>query len=278
MSKEKFVPVNGAYNITSAQVTEFSQFLRDKIKANNKFTPDGKPSKSGVITKTFIDGKEQQFRNRALKGDNSVNKFGFASQASKNKEIAKRDEAKKITTPKVSERKQADRYIRQKTGPGTQIDHRLTLARLLQGVKETAKRKGISIVAANLRMANSYAKEGYGHHVDNLQKLTDKQNNFKNVQENNLDKYYKHLANKPNRSDVNATKAWNAKRVELSKSINPKYSNTKMTQTSSPWKAVKGFTTGSPDMIQTDVKSNKGFKLSDFTYTGATKVAGFGTV
>ncbi len=31
MSKEKFVPVNGAYNITSAQVTEFSQFLRDKI-------------------------------------------------------------------------------------------------------------------------------------------------------------------------------------------------------------------------------------------------------
>ena len=278
MSKEKFVPVNGAYNITSAQVPEFTQFLRNKIKANNKFTPDGKPSKSGVITKTFIDGKEQQFRNRALKGDNSVNKFGFASQTSKDKEIAKRDEAKKVTTPKVSERKQADKFIRQKTGPGTQIDHRLTLARLLQGVKETAKRKGISIVAANLRMANSYAKEGYGHHVDNLQKLTDKQNNFKNVQENNLDKYYKHLANKPNRSDVNATKAWNAKRVELSKSINPKYSDAKMTKTSSPWKAVKGFTTGSPDMIQTDVKSNEGFKLSDFTYTGATKVAGFGTV
>ncbi len=278
MSKEKFVPVNGAYNITSAQVPEFTQFLRNKIKANNKFTPDGKPSKSGVITKTFIDGKEQQFRNRALKGDNSVNKFGFASQASKDKEIAKRDEAKKVTTPKVSERKQADKFIRQKTGPGTQIDHRLTLARLLQGVKETAKRKGISIVAANLRMANSYAKEGYGHHVDNLQKLTDKENNFKNVQENNLDKYYKHLANKPNRSDVNATKAWNAKRVELSKSINPKYSDAKMTKTSSPWKAVKGFTTGSPDMIQTDVKSNEGFKLSDFTYTGATKVAGFGTV
>tara|TARA_R100000388_G_C7204998_1_gene140508 strand:- start:48 stop:884 length:837 start_codon:yes stop_codon:yes gene_type:complete len=278
MSKEKFVPVNGAYNITSAQVPEFTQFLRNKIKANNKFTPDGKPSKSGVITKTFIDGKEQQFRNRALKGDNSVNKFGFASQASKNKEIAKRDEAKKVTTPKVSERKQADKFIRQKTGPGTQIDHRLTLARLLQGVKETAKRKGISIVAANLRMANSYAKEGYGHHVDNLQKLTDKENNFKNVQENNLDKYYKHLANKPNRSDVNATKAWNTKRVELSKSINPKYSDAKMTKTSSPWKAVKGFTTGSPDMIQTDVKSNEGFKLSDFTYTGATKVAGFGTV
>ena len=278
MSKEKFVPVNGAYNITSAQVPEFTQFLRNKIKANNKFTPDGKPSKSGVITKTFIDGKEQQFRNRALKGDNSVNKFGFASQASKDKEIAKRDEAKKVTTPKVSERKQADKFIRQKTGPGTQIDHRLTLARLLQGVKETAKRKGISIVAANLRMANSYAKEGYGHHVDNLQKLTDKENNFKNVQENNLDKYYKHLANKPNRSDVNATKAWNAKRVELSKSINPKYSDAKMTKTSSPWKAVKGFTTGSSDMIQTDVKSNEGFKLSDFTYTGTTKVAGFGTV
>ena len=278
MSKEKFVPVNGAYNITSAQVTEFSQFLRDKIKANNKFTPDGKPSKSGVITKTFIDGKEQQFRNRALKGDNSVNKFGFASQASKNKEIAKRDEAKKVTTPKVSERREADKFIRQKTGKGIQIDHRNTLARLLHGVKTIAKRDNISIPAANLKLANAYSKEGYGHHVDNLQKLTDKQNNLKNVQENNLDKYYKHLANKPNRSDVNATKAWNAKRVELSKSINPKYSEVKMTKTSSPWKAVKGFTTGSPDMIQTDVKSNEGFKLSDFTYTGATKVAGFGTV
>ena len=278
MSKEKFVPVNGAYNITSAQKKEFTEFLKNKIKENNKFTSDGRPSKAGVITKTYIDGKLQQFRNRARQGDNSVNKFGFASQASKNKEVAKREEAKKVTTPKVSERKQADRFIRQKTGPGTQIDHRLTLARLLQGVKETAKRKGITTVAANLRMANAYSKEGYGHHVDNLQKLTDKQNNLKNVQENNLDKYYKHLANKPNRSDVNATKAWNAKRVELSKSINPKYSNTKMTKTSSPWKAVKGFTTGSPDMIQTDVKSNEGFKLSDFTYTGATKVAGFGTV
>ena len=278
MSKEKFVPVNGAYNITSAQVTEFSQFLRDKIKANNKFTPDGRPSKSGVITKTYIDGKLNAFRNRAKKGDNSFNKFGFAKESSLQKQRNLRQEAKEVTTPKVSERKQADRFIRKKTGPGTQIDHRLTLARLLQGVKETAKRKGISIVAANLKMANAYSKEGYGHHVDNLQKLTDKQNNFKNVQENNLDKYYKHLANKPNRSDVNATKAWNAKRVELSKSINPKYSNTKMTKTSSPWKAVKGFTTGSPDMIQTDVKSNEGFKLSDFTYTGATKVAGFGTV
>ena len=51
-----------------------------------------------------------------------------------------------------------------------------------------------------------------------------------------------------------------------------------MTKTSSPWKAVKGFTTGSSDMIQTDVKSNDGFKLSDFTYTGAERVAGFGTV
>ena len=36
MSKEKFVPVNGAYNITSAQKDEFTQFLRNKIKENNK--------------------------------------------------------------------------------------------------------------------------------------------------------------------------------------------------------------------------------------------------
>ena len=104
-----------------------------------------------------------------------------------------------------------------------------------------------------------------------------KQNNFKNVQENNLDKYYKHLANKPNSSDVNATKAWHQKRVQLSKSINPKGGNT-VKSSGSPWKAVKGFTTGSSDMIQTDVKSNDGFKLSDFMYTGANRVAGFGTV
>ena len=36
MAKEKFVPVNGAYNITSAQKDEFTQFLRNKIKQNNK--------------------------------------------------------------------------------------------------------------------------------------------------------------------------------------------------------------------------------------------------
>ena len=278
MSKEKFVPVNGAYNITSAQVPEFTQFLRNKIKTNNKFTSDGRPSKSGVITKTYIDGKLQQFRNRARKGNNSVNFFAFASQASKDKEVAKREEAKKVTTPDKKVRAKADKFIKSKTGPGIQIDHRNTLARLLYGVKTIAKRDNISVPAANLKLANAYS-ESYGHTVDNLQKLTAKQNNRKNVQENALDKYYKHIADKPNKNDVNATKAWHAKRVELSKGINPKYSNTKMTKTtSSPWKAVKGFTTGSPDMIKTDVKSNEGFKLSDFTYTGATRVAGFGTV
>ena len=278
MSKEKFVPVNGAYNITSAQVPEFTQFLRNKIKTNNKFTSDGRPSKSGVITKTYIDGKLQQFRNRARKGNNSVNFFAFASQASKDKEVAKREEAKKVTTPDKKVRAKADKFIKSKTGPGIQIDHRNTLARLLYGVKTIAKRDNISVPAANLKLANAYS-ESYGHTVDNLQKLTAKQNNRKNVQENALDKYYKHIADKPNKNDVNATKAWHAKRVELSKGINPKYSNTKMTKTtSSPWKAVKGFTTGSPDMIKTDVKSNEGFKLSDFTYTGASKVAGFGTV
>ena len=278
MSKEKFVPVNGAYNITSAQVTEFSQFLRNKIKANNKFTSDGKPSKAGVITKTYVDGKLQQFRNRALKGDNSVNKFGFASQASKDKEIAKRDEAKKVTTPNTTVRKSADRYIRQNTGPGTQIDHRNTLARLLQGVKSIAKRDKISIPAANLKLASAYS-ESYGHSVDNLQKITDKQNNLKNVQETGLDKYYKHLANKPDRSNIEATKAWNAKRIQLSKGINPKGGAlVKVTKSTSPWKAVKGFTTGAAENIQTDVKSNQGFKLSDFTYKGGSRVAGFGTV
>ena len=148
MSKEKFVPVNGAYNITSAQVSEFTQFLRDKIKANNKFTPDGRPSKAGVITKTYIDGKLNAFRNRAKKGDNSFNKFGFAKESSLQKQRNLRQEAKEVTTPKVSERKQADRFIRQQTGKGIQIDHRHTLARLLHGVKSIAKRDNISVAAA----------------------------------------------------------------------------------------------------------------------------------
>jgi hypothetical protein len=278
MSKEKFVPVNGAYNITSEQKSEFTQFLRNKLKENNKFTPDGRPSKAGVITKTYVDGKLQQFRNRAKKGDNSFDKFSFAKEESLKKQRDLREEAKTVTTPDKKVRSKADKFIRSKTGPGIQIDHRNTLARLLHGVKTIAKRDNISIPAANLKLANAYS-ESYGHTVDNLQKLTAKQNNRKNVQEDGLDKYYKHIANKPNKNDVNATKAWHAKRVELSKSINPKYSNTKMTKTtSSPWKAVKGFTTGSSDMIKTDVKSNEGFKLSDFTYTGATRVAGFGTV
>ena len=79
MAKEKFVPVNGAYNITSAQKDEFTQFLRNKIKQNNKFTPSGKPSKDGVITKTYIDGKLQQFRNRSRAGVKSVDGFNFAA-------------------------------------------------------------------------------------------------------------------------------------------------------------------------------------------------------
>ena len=90
MAKEKFVPVNGAYNITSAQKDEFTQFLRNKIKQNNKFTPSGKPSKEGVITKTYIDGKLQQFRNRSRAGVKSVDGFNFAAEATKDVEKTKR--------------------------------------------------------------------------------------------------------------------------------------------------------------------------------------------
>ena len=38
MAKGEICSVNGAYNITSAQKDEFTQFLRNKIKQNNKFT------------------------------------------------------------------------------------------------------------------------------------------------------------------------------------------------------------------------------------------------
>ena len=247
MAKEKFVPVNGAYHITSAQVPEFTKFLRNKILENNKFTSDGKPSKSGVITKTFIDGKLQQFRNRARKGDTSVNKFSFASQVSKNKEVSLREEAKKTLTPDVATRKGANKFIKNQSGKGIQIDHKLTLARLLQGVKKIAIRDKISTAAANLKLAAAYQKVGgYGHSEGNLQKLTSKQNNLKNVQETKLDAYYKHLASKPNSSNVEATKQWNQKRIQIGKSINPNY-NIKSFKS----KGIKFF--GTRDVIQTEL-------------------------
>jgi hypothetical protein len=247
MAKEKFVPVNGAYNITSAQVPEFTKFLRGKIQENNKFTSDGKPSKSGVITKTFIDGQLQQFRNRARKGDNSVNKFSFASHASKVKEKGLREEAKTVTTPNKTVRSNANKFIRNESGKGIQIDHKLTLARLLQGVKNIAKRDKISTAAANLKLAAAYQKVGgYGHSKDNLQKLTSQQNNLKNVQETKLDAYYKHLASKPSSSNVEATKQWNQKRIQIGKSINPNY-NIKSFKS----KGIKFF--GTRDVIQTEL-------------------------
>ena len=249
MAKEKFVPVNGAYNITSAQVPEFTKFLRSKIQENNKFTSDGKPSKSGVITKTFIDGQLQQFRNRARKGDNSVNKFSFASHASKVKEKTLREEAKKITTPNIATRKGANTFIRNQSGKGIQIDHKLTLSRLLQGVKKIAIRDKISTAAANLKLAAAYQRVGgYGHSEGNLQKLTSKQNNLKNVQETKLDAYYKHLASKPNPNNVEATKLWNQTRIKIGKSINPNYNSN-----STKSKGFKSKFFGTRDIVQTEV-------------------------
>ena len=91
---DHFKMTDGAYHITSDQKPALKQFFLDRIKEQNKFTPSGKPSKGSVVTKTYIDGLPQYFRNRALEGDLGFDNFGFADKGSKAKEIQTRKQNK----------------------------------------------------------------------------------------------------------------------------------------------------------------------------------------
>jgi len=96
---DHFKMTDGAYRIGSNEKQALRSFFLDRIKQENKFTPTGKPSKGSVVTKTFIDGKEQLFRNRAKTGDLSLDAFGFADKGTKQKEIQRRRDSLKLSRP-----------------------------------------------------------------------------------------------------------------------------------------------------------------------------------
>lgn len=186
MSKEKFVPVNGAYNITSAQQKEFTKFLRNKIKDNNKFTPDGRPSKAGVITKTYIDGKLQQFRNRSRAGVSSVEGFNFASQTSKTTEATKRakgikDSSAHLTKTQLDASKTKATAIRK---TGKEADHIIEIQESIGYLKqlELEKKSGAITTRQYNKQLKYLRAKGIGDDPKNIQALTAVENSRKQAE------------------------------------------------------------------------------------------------
>ena len=186
MAKEKFVPVNGAYNITSAQKDEFTQFLRNKIKQNNKFTPDGRPSKAGVITKTYIDGKLQQFRNRSRAGVSSVDGFNFASQTAKTTEATKRakgikDSSAHLTKAQKDASKAKASAIRK---TGKEADHIIEIQESIGYLEqlELEKKSGAITTRQYNKQLKDLRARGIGDDPKNIQALTGLENSRKQAE------------------------------------------------------------------------------------------------
>ena len=186
MAKEKFVPVNGAYNITSAQKDEFTQFLRNKIKQNNKFTPDGRPSKAGVITKTYIDGNLQQFRNRSRAGVSSVDGFNFASQTAKTTEATKRakgikDSSAHLTKAQKDASKAKASAIRK---TGKEADHIIEIQESIGYLEqlELEKKSGAITTRQYNKQLKDLRARGIGDDPKNIQALTGLENSRKQAE------------------------------------------------------------------------------------------------
>ena len=186
MAKEKFVPVNGAYNITSAQKDEFTQFLRNKIKQNNKFTPDGRPSKAGVITKTYIDGNLQQFRNRSRAGVSSVDGFNFASQTAKTTEATKRakgikDSSAHLTKAQKDASKVKASAIRK---TGKEADHIIEIQESIGYLEqlELEKKSGAITTRQYNKQLKDLRARGIGDDPKNIQALTAVENSRKQAE------------------------------------------------------------------------------------------------
>ena len=186
MAKEKFVPVNGVYNITSAQKDEFTQFLRNKIKQNNKFTPSGKPSKEGVITKTYIDGKLQQFRNRSRAGVKSVDGFNFAAEATKDVEKAKRakgikDSSAHLTKAQKDASKAKASAIRK---TGKEADHIIEIQESIGYLEqlELEKKSGAITTRQYNKQLKDLRARGIGDDPKNIQALTGLENSRKQAE------------------------------------------------------------------------------------------------
>ncbi len=193
MAKEKFEPVNGAYNITSAQKDEFTQFLRNKIKQNNKFTPDGRPSKAGVITKTYIDGKLQQFRNRSRAGVSSVDGFNFASQTAKTTEATKRakgikdssahlTKAQKDASKAKKDASKAKASAIRKTGK--EADHIIEIQESIGYLEqlELEKKSGAITTRQYNKQLKDLRARGIGDDPKNIQGLSGLENSRKQAQ------------------------------------------------------------------------------------------------
>ena len=186
MAKEKFVPVNGAYNITSAQKDEFTQFLRNKIKQNNKFTPDGRPSKAGVITKTYIDGKLQQFRNRSRAGVSSVDGFNFASQTAKTTEATKRTKGIKDSSAHLTKAQKDASKVKasaiRKTGK--EADHIIEIQESIGYLEqlELEKKSGAITTRQYNKQLKDLRARGIGDDPKNIQALTGAENSAKQAQ------------------------------------------------------------------------------------------------
>ena len=218
----------------------------------------------------------------------------------------RRTEYQKLTTPDAKTRSVANKYIKIEGGNGKQVDHVLTNNRLALGVKHIAAKLGITEAEANMRMATAYAKAGmgYGHSKPNLNVLTSKQNNNKEVQEKGLDKLYRQNENRPSPQNPNYAKLlkdWLKERKEIKAQIRLEKQNGNGNGNGKTNGKLNGKTngklngktngkvtirnggfkyqgTGSSEFIMTDVDMDSNYTLSDFIYRGSDKVAGFGTV
>jgi len=61
---QKFVPVDGAYRISSSEQAALIEFLKSKMLATGNRTSTGELSKKGVLTKVVIDGVDRFFKNK----------------------------------------------------------------------------------------------------------------------------------------------------------------------------------------------------------------------
>ena len=61
---QKFVPVDGAYRISSDEQGDLVEFLKSQMRATGNRTPTGELSKKGVLTKVVIDGVDRFFKNK----------------------------------------------------------------------------------------------------------------------------------------------------------------------------------------------------------------------
>ena len=61
---QKFVPVDGAYRISSDDQAALVEFLKSQMRATGNRTKTGELSKKGVLTKVVIDGVERFFKNK----------------------------------------------------------------------------------------------------------------------------------------------------------------------------------------------------------------------